>query len=269
MDGIDKLCQIVETHPSIEFLTLENCKGGDINGYEMLTRIMNAGKNKLEEMYLSSNNISTEEGTYLSDFLTNNSVLKSLCLEKNKLNDHDAVTIAKALKHNSTLHGIDLTGNNITKTGWTALRKAEFDDTSLNAAASSNHTCNIRYPPDGSDLIEGLNIIEMNGDRNFTKAFDPRWVRRKKLYTVLSSRNRDNSNVGHFDDIPVEILPNILHSVRRYSNYHIPPTEEDEKFTPPFLSQAIGHVNPLSLVYEICRNWEESIAVFEALSSCG
>lgn len=83
-------------------------------------------------------------------------------------------------------------------------------------------------------------------------------MRQKKIYSVLSSRNRDNSNVGHFDDVTVKLLPNMMHSIQKYSNYHaisgVPPQSDSD-------------VPPLSVVYEICRNWEESIAVFEALSS--
>jgi len=269
MDDIDKLCQIVETHPSIENIQLPGCKGEDINGYEMLTRIVTAGKNKLKLINLAGNNILTEGGTstYISDFLATNPIIHTLLLEKNQLNDHDAIGIASALENNTNLRFLDLTNNNITKIGWKALRKAELDDTSLNAAAAdSNHTCVIRYPPEGSDAIEGRNIREMNGDGNCGTTFSAKHVRQKKIYSVLSSRNRDCSNVKHFEDIPVEILPDMLDSVQSYSNYYVPPTEEDTKYTPP---QNDNHVNPLSIVYEVCRHWEVSLATFEALSSCG
>lgn len=258
MDDINKLCQIVEAHPSIEFLTLENCKGEDINGYEMLTRIMTSGKNKLKLIDLSNNQISTDVGTFISDFLSADPILKSLYLEGNELDDRAAILIAKALNHNTKLRFLDLTGNNITKAGWAALRKAEFDDSSLNAASDSNHRCNIKYPPDGSEVIEGVDISEMNGDRNCENAFHPIHVRQMKIYSVLSARNRICSNVKHLDDVPVEILPDLLHSIQSYSNYRDGDSD---------LSQVRGHVNPLSLVYEVCRNWDESLAAFEALSS--
>jgi len=253
MDDINKLCKIVRSHPSIKILNLNRCKGTYVNGYEMLTRIMTAGKNKLKLIDLSNNDINTEGRTYISDFLAKSTILESLLLEGNELNNQDAIGIAKALKQNTVLSFLDLTGNNnITKIGWEALRETEFDDTSLNSLSNSNHMCNIKYPPDDSD-----DIIEMNGDRSFTKAFDPYFVRQKKIYSVLSSRNRENSNVEHFEDIHVKLLPTMLHSIHKYSNYH-----EGEG-----ICQVRGHVQPLSIVYEICRNWEESIAVFEALSS--
>ena len=259
MDNINTLCKVVKDHPSINHLKLDNSKGEDINGYEMLHLVVNAGRNKLQSVDLANNSISTKGGTFISDFLAKSTILESLSLEGNQLDDQDALNIVGALKHNENLRFLRLTDNNITKTGWLALRKAEFDDSSLNAAAAdSNHMCNIKYPPDGSDLIEGLDIIEMNGNRICEHAYHPIYVRQKKIYSVLSTRNRDCSNVKHLDDVPVAILPDMLDSIQSYSNHR----DGDSN-----LSQAIGHAQPLSIVYEICRHWEDSLATFEALSS--
>ena len=259
MNDINKFCEIVKEHPSIENLTLDNCTGDDIDGYEMFKMVMNVGKNNLKHIDLADNGISTEGDTFISDFLATDPLVESLFLDGNHFNDNDAISIASVLKQNNTvLSFLDLTGNNITKTGWAALRKTEFDDTSLNTASDSNHRCNIKYPSDGSDEIEGLDISEMNGDRKCENAFNPKYVEQKKIYSVLSSRHRDSSNLGNFDDVPVEILPNMIHSIQNYSNYR----EGDSD-----ISQVREHVNPLSLVYEVCRYWDESLAVFEALSS--
>ena len=101
MDDINKLCKIIKDHPSIENLALDNCKGGDINGYEMLTKIMNAGINNLIQVDLARNGINTKGGTAISDFLATNPILETLDLSRNELNDNDAIDIAKSLKHNS------------------------------------------------------------------------------------------------------------------------------------------------------------------------
>ena len=120
------------------------------------------------------------------------------------------------------------------------LRKAEFDPTSLNSAAVSNHTC----------YIEGAS--EFNNRR-----FEPKALRQKKIYRVLSARNRECSNVQHFGDLPVEILPEMLASVEQYSDYHVgdkaPPRHDED-------------VSSLSMVYEITRFWDKSFSLFEALS---
>ena len=80
----------------------------------------------------------------------------------------------------------------------------------------------------------------------------------RRRYSVLSSRNRQCSNVGHFDDVPVEFLPNMLSTIQQYSEYH---TEDSE------ISQGTNDVNPLSLMFEVCRYWDKSLAVYELLSS--
>ena len=256
--NIKRLCEVIQTHSSIKLVGFPRCKGEDIDGYEMLKMIMNAGKNKLTAIDLGGNSISTGgDDTFISDFLTKNPILETLILSGNQLNDNDAFDISDVLKRNKELAILDLTQNNITKTGWKALRKAEFDNTSLNTAADSNHTCNIRYPPVNSDVIEGLDISEMNGNLHPVR-FEPKYVRQKKIYTVLSTRNRNCSNVGNFDDLPVELLPDMLDSIHKYSNYSTSVLKT---------SQGSGDVNPLSIVYEVCRHWEESLAVFEALSS--
>ena len=184
-------------------------------------------------------------------------MLRTLTLRGNQLDDNDAIAIAGALKQNTILQTLDLGNNNLTKRGWAALRKAEFDDTSLNSAADSNHTCAIDYPL-GGDGIQGLDTSEMNGDPSSELTLSPSFVRRKKIYSVLSSRNRRCSNVGHFDDVPVECLPNMLSTIQQYSEYHIGDSD---------ISQGVHDVNPLSLVYEICRYWDKSLAVYELLSS--
>ena len=160
MKDVKQLCQIVKDHPSLERLTLNRCRGGEgIDGYEMLQMIMDAGK-RLRVVNLPRNNISTRGDTFISDFLAGNPILNTLNLSHNQLDDNDAMAIAGALKHNKNLRVLRLMDNNLTRTGWAALRKAQFDDTSLNSAADSNHTCAIKYPT----IVQGLDTSEMNGD---------------------------------------------------------------------------------------------------------
>jgi len=257
MKDIKELCDIIPLHPSLEYLKVMNCVGDDVDGFQILKSIINIGESKLDSINLSNNRISTGGDTFIADIIKSNKhSWRSLKLNKNLLDDNDVVAIAEALKHNTKLRLLQIDDNNIAKTGWKALRKVEFDNTSLNAAANSNHKCGIKYPPDGSDVIEGMDISDMNGDGY--RAFIPSLVRQKKIYSVLSSRNRDCSNVTHFEDVPVELLPDMLKGFEYYSNYH---------GRHPQISPAICHAQPLSIVYEICRNWDKSLAVFEALSS--
>ena len=224
MNDIKQLCQVVKEHTSIEKLALVGCRGEGVNGYEMLQMIISAGKYKLKLVDLCENGISTGGDTFISDFLASNSVLIALELSGNELDDNDARSIAGALKHNTNLRFLDVRNNSkITKAGWAALRKVEFDDTSLNSVADSNHTCYITYPS-GDDEIQGLDTSEMNGTGLGSAWFDAKNVRRKKVYSLLSSRNRECSNVGYFDDIPVEFSPDMLSTIQQYSEYHTSPT---------------------------------------------
>ena len=118
--------------------------------------------------------------------MARNSVLETLQLYRNQLDDNDAIAIAGALKYNTSLRDLQLTSNNISKIGWAALRKAEFDDTSLNSAADSNHTCAIWYPPEDEE-IQWLDTSEMNGDRD-TVPFDAKYVRQKKIFSFILTK---------------------------------------------------------------------------------
>ena len=258
-EGFTRLCQIIKTHPSIHSLELDNCIGDDIDGYEALQMVMIAGRSKLKCVDINNLDISTEGDAYISDFLASNPILETLRLTSNRLDDIDAMAIANALKHNTNLRILDIRYNeDMTNSGWIALRKAEFDDTSLNAAADSNHTCCIGYPDDAYE--KGLDTVEMNGDDPYESTdgfFDPNYVRQKKIYHLLCSRNRNCSNVDYFEDVPVELLPDMLISIQQYSNYHGP------DHTP---SQDIRDVCPLSIWYEILQRWDKCLATFEALS---
>jgi len=248
IEDVKRLCEVVKRHPSVDTLELLQCKGEDIDGYEMLKMIMKAGRKNLSVIDMSNNDISTGGDTFLPDFLAKNpKKLNFLELSKNQLDDNDAVAIASALKHNTKLEILELEDNNFTSAGWEALGKAVFDKTSLNSAADSNHTC----------IIGGNDIGKLNDSC-------PVRLRQKKVYSVLSERNRSLSNVDHFnDDMSVELLPHMLTTIERYANYH--ETDEEDDGDAPL--QDTQDVNPLSIVFEILQRWDKSLAVFEALSS--
>ena len=268
MKDIERCSEIVKDHPSIERLTLYECKGDDVQGYEMLKLIMTAGRKKLKHVDLSSNNINTRGGAFIPIFLAGNHMLKSLAIKENHLDDDDVAAIAAALAYNTKMETLELGDNdNITSRGWKTLSKAVFDKTSLNAAADSNHTCQIDFPLH-DDTYE--QIREMNGSTSYhMRRFVPTKVRQKKIYSILSKRNRTMSNVDHFDDDkPVELLPDMLHSIQKCADYHVletdTDTDEDKKYSPP---QDNSDVKPLSIMFEILQRWDKSLAVFEALSS--
>ena len=124
-------------------LDLSNCFEPG-NGDAMLTSLLTSGGLKLEKLVMSSNNITSGVSTLLADFLATNPRLKELNLVDNRLNDSDAALIANALRSNTTLRSLQLgNSNSITHTGVESFRLVLYDESSLNAAADSNHTCTV------------------------------------------------------------------------------------------------------------------------------
>jgi len=99
----------------------------------------------------------------------------------------------------------------------------------LNAAAASNHTC----------YIDGVKLSGYNdwGDISEHRA--------TKLYSILLTRNKEESNVHHlnleFGDDSVKFAPKVLECVHGYSKEGTPPMKK--------------LVTPLSIIYEILRGW--------------
>lgn len=116
--------------------------------------------------------------------------------------------------------------------------KAEFDPTSLNTAADSNHTF----------YIVGKASFNVNPLNKLSASIDPKKVRQQKIYHVLSSRNKECSNVQHLDDVPIEFLPDMLGSIQQYSDY-----------------SKSGDIGALSVVYETMRMWDKAFSVYESL----
>ncbi|KAL7537176.1 hypothetical protein ACHAXR_007645 [Thalassiosira sp. AJA248-18] len=218
--------------PSLERIGLSRCCGRNLNGYSTLRSII-TGNQYCEDIDLSSNNIRTMGSTHLPDFLATNPPLKYMNLENNHLNDNDAELIAASLIQNCNLESLSLEGNEITSVGCDALRHVVFDSTSLNSVADSNHSC----------YIGGLDFGGIPNNWNNSKR-----NRRMKIYYLLSSRNREGSNAHHLDsDIGEESLklaPEVLQCVNHCSG-----CEQDE------VRQDDGVVKPLSIIYEILRNW--------------
>ena len=161
-------------------------------------------------------------------------------MANNNLNDEDARLIARALKHNTNLQFISLDGNYISGIGEEALGKALYNPTSLISLSDCNHTCR----------IHGLN---WSADIPFDPlGYTPKENRARKLYHLLSARNREGSNVCHFNlefgdenenDESLKLVPKVLESVQRYA-------------VSQSCGECIDYLPPLSVVYEILRGWK-------------
>mmetsp|Transcript_6384 Transcript_6384/g.9311 ORF Transcript_6384/g.9311 Transcript_6384/m.9311 type:complete len:385 (+) Transcript_6384:1-1155(+) len=237
---IPRLCSTVRNYPLVELEIFDSCAPGI--GDQMLTALLTGGDLKLERLDMSHNNITSLGITILSDYLATNPALKYLFLASNEFNDSDAELIANALRTNMTLRYINLEGNinmNYDGAGAKAFRLVLCDESSLNAAAGSNHKC----------FCVLCDYSNRHEQRQINRA--------SKIYRLLSSRNRMLSNVNHFDDIDVKMLPNMLEAVGKY---HDAVREYNENAYPPF-----SYVDPISIMYEIMRKWDKAFPLYKAL----
>ena len=195
-EHIERLCSAVHNHALVE-LDLSGCFEPGI-GDEMLTCLLTIDGLKLEKLVMYDNNITSGVSTLLADFLATNPRLKELDVVGNNLNDSDVALIANALRSNKTLRSLRLGGSNcqgttqvvliptlsteklirghsITEVGKESLRLVLYDESSLNAAADSNHICTVDL---GWKAFDDYNSHD-EGHIN----------RGWKIYSVLSTRN--------------------------------------------------------------------------------
>ena len=159
------------------------------------------------------------------------------------MNDEDARLIAHALKRNTNLKDLWLGGNNITEVGVKALSKAVYNPESLNSVADCNHTCRILGGVSFGNIPENYPQSTLLNNRS------------GKIYHLLSVRNREGSNVYHFnlefgddddDDEHLGLVPHVLESVDRYA----------KRRPPPKYHEAYYVSSPLSIMYEILQSWK-------------
>ena len=222
-DHIERLCSAVHNHPALVELEVFNCFEPGI-GDTMLASLLTSDDLKLEKLVMFSNNITSAVSTVLADFLATNPRLKELVLEEDNLNDSDVALIANALRSNTTLRTLQLDENNITLVGKESLRLVLYDESSLNAAADSNHICTVDLGRKAFDVYNSHEQGQIN--------------KAAKVYRLISIRNQSMSNVQHFGNIDLKILPTMLEAVQKYATNMCDPK-----------------VKPLSIVYEVMRKW--------------
>ena len=131
------------------------------------------------------------------------------------------------LRQNTTLRELLISSTPVDSEHLAVLDRLVFDDTSLNAAHDSQHTCYVRHNGTGYAAYFG----------GFNDCKDPKINRRLKVQELLWKRHENNNNIPHFlsEGINRKHLPNILALL-------------EDKMR--------GHYRcPLSVVYEILRGW--------------
>ena len=299
--GIRALIDLVENNPELRSLTLNNLIDDDIFvdflramlSHTALTKVnldgcfdRGGGRHCILTGLISSNTLVdiSMRNNYLSifdaafddelrqlfiDSLASNTTLERLDLRGNNFNDKDAAVYATALERNKTLKYLDMYGNcfteNVGQHFGSALRtnntleclkleeryvsdeifSALFDDTSLNSASDSNHIC---YVDCGSFFPRNVRG-------------DPVGNRQRKIYKILASRNETMSNVQHFDNLDINLLPEMLLAVQLYAKAH------GDEGKQGFFYRDSSNVNELSIYYELMRKWDKAFSIYEALGS--
>ena len=256
---IERLCSAVRNHPLLAELKLNLCFEAGVSD-EMLASLLTIDDLKLENLDLCRSVITTVGITLLADFLATNPRLKKLSLSGNNLTDSDAVLIGNALRSNSILRCLILYDNNITEAGKEAFRPVIYEDSTLNAATDSNHTCSVQV---GSLFDFGwvaLKCWNLHEEKQINRG--------RKIYHLLSSRHKTMSNAKYFENIDVKILPNMLASVQKYfSTLECHNEKVRRKGTPGTrrFAKTIDDVKPLSIVYEVMRKWDKAFPLYKLL----
>jgi len=235
MDDTTK-CQAVNNHDSlkelcISFESQEENFGG----------IMSKMKSKSLECIKIYSDIFSDLRPGDMDFLVSCPSLKSLWFYGDQLSDGDIVIMQDALRNNKTLTRLSLNfrdpPNDI---DLHCLVPFVFDRTNLNSAYESNHHC----------LLE---VCYWDNDVHYRRQINTgnaMWNRRKKIYIILSTRNINRRNAAHFesDDISIKHIPQILSILKPFSEHAL--------YNEDYDTRDEHEVTPLSIAYEILRDWK-------------
>ena len=244
---VDRFCNAVKNNRSLVELDLYSCVGNSNVGNAIMTSLLTNCGLKLEKLWMASCWLTSDVSALLADFISRNRKLKELDISGNPLNEVDAVLIVNALRRNTTLRRLYIYDSGaITNSSVEAFRSVLYDDSSLNAVSDSNHSCELGLDDDYPWDLNTSAVTKEN--------------RGRKIYTLLSCRHRDvaTSNVQHFGDIDVKLLPDILEAVLRYSKH----TNEDINNEDGDDSET--KVGSTSIVYEIMRKWEKAFNLYES-----
>ena len=234
---IDVLCEGINSNNSLQILSLDDCGNERRISGEILNKLKSKTLKNIE-LHIDLSNLGPMD---MSEFLSSNPSLVHLNLGSNPFNRQDAVYISDALRQNTTLRYLEVNGRNIPN-HCHLLESVIFDRTSLNAAYESNHHCEMK--------IWGRRRGVSSDIENFNTCNDTAKNRNKKIYLILSSRNRNRENAACFetDDIDMKHIPRIL-SVLKPLSKHYQNTYGD-------CTKEKDEVKPLSIVYEVMRDWK-------------
>eukprot|EP00956_Cyclotella_meneghiniana_P003404 scaffold4111_cov43-Cyclotella_meneghiniana.AAC.1 len=237
-NDFDLLCKALNSNGYLQKVIFTDCDIVEDSFREIFKKLKSKTIERIEvEQFNGLPNLGP---TDMSEFLSSNLSLSELSLCDNAFNEQDIVYMSNSLRHNTTLRKLCITHTN-PPNNWDLLESIIFDCSSLNTAFYSNHHTRLRY----SWSLDRCN----SNIEKFNMCNDPILNRRKKVYTILSRRNRSRKNAALFDSdgISIKQIPQILPLLKPFSEHHL--HDEDA-------IQGDDEVVPLSIAYEIMRDWK-------------
>ena len=212
-----------------------------------------ASKPALVELNLGYNKIPAKTADILINAVKENTTLEHLSLAGNNIADKNVPALIEVLQNNTTLRSLDLKDNKIkakSTTGRKDLFKAICDTTSLDSIANnSNHTCCLavagcNFGGSNENELYKINALENEGEKI-----------RYKVVLALCSLNKDLYDPRSFEDIPLELMPNLLELIQLeigYNGYGMEIGKRNSKST----------INRLNNVYETINQWPAFPSLF-------
>ncbi|KAL9187107.1 hypothetical protein ACHAXT_010827 [Thalassiosira profunda] len=239
VDAADAIGKALKKNTSLRELNLFWCNGlnrptflGSRRATDLLT-YLNLGGNRigkeygemianylarnpaLVELNLRWNGLASRAVKLIAEALKSNDTLRHLDLGCNNLGDRSVPFLADMLRHNSTLRTLKLIYAEIQiKSGARKkLINALCDTSSLNAIVESNHTCQLFMSSscfgDTCELeMRKINALEDEGQKI-----------RYKVVLALFAFDKDLFSPRSFDDVPLELMPRLLHLVQQEIGY--------------------------------------------------
>ena len=197
-DVATKLINVVDDHPKLDIILLENCGIGQKDAVmKAILPLLH-----LKEVSLNGNHIGSYGAELISDHLAKNPVaLHKLLLRDNLLNDTDAKKLSVSLQTNTNLKVLSLTGNLITRDGMVSFLWVVCNVNSLNAMSDSNHSCLVKIDDNEDSFLSNF-FNEVNNT-----SIDPAYNRQVKIFKALV---REPINMTYLKDTPIEVMPRLL-----------------------------------------------------------
>ena len=240
----NSLSDALQSHPNLEGVAFIQC---GLDNVDFLGRIFEGCKG-INGVGVNGEEFGSECIAVISKFIgSNHHAVETINLGENNISDEDTNLLAAALKTNTNLRRLALKNNDITQEGVKVLMSAIYDRTSMDSIVDSNHSC-IPHTFCGCDhsAIAELSDLERSIFRiNQTIEFSIGQKIRKKVVLALCGLEGELFDLGHLNDLPLEVMPRVLELIQEHTEART-------------LSRCSVHleIDALSRLFHTLRGWD-------------